>query len=50
MLYLEDTESDPECDGMLSHTLPFLLWFIIVAIVGVVYYFLVINRYQSVDV
>lgn len=22
MLYLEDTESDPECDGMLSHTLP----------------------------
>lgn len=25
MLYLEDTESDPECDGMLSHTLPSLL-------------------------
>lgn len=34
MLYLEDTESDPECDGMLSHTLPSLLWFVTVAIVS----------------
>lgn len=36
MLYLEDTESDPECEGMLSdvHTLPSLLWFVTVAIVS----------------
>lgn len=36
MLHVEDTESDPECDGMLSHvhTLPSLLWFVIVAIVS----------------